>query len=258
MNGPESFEIDAINVQIHADKYELGRSAARFVGQIIAQSIRDQESARVIFATGASQYEFLDALCALANVDWRRVTAFHLDEYLNLPVEHPASFRKYLQDRLFSLLPFGAVHLLDGNAADPQAECARYSELLTAAPIDLACIGIGENAHLAFNDPPADFAASALVHVVTLDTACRQQQVGEGHFASLDEVPQQALSLSIPAILRAHTISCVVPDQRKAAAVYCALRGPITPDCPASALRQHTHTHLFLDVNSASRIANDQ
>jgi glucosamine-6-phosphate deaminase len=241
-----------INIEVYTDKHQLGAAAAAFVTDIINQALQAKGAARVIFATGASQYEFLDALVNNTQVDWSQVTAFHLDEYLNLPVDHPASFRKYLRERLFNHLSFKAVHLLDGTADDAQAECRRYGALLAEAPIDLACIGIGENAHLAFNDPPADFETSALVHVVNLDDACRMQQVGEGHFPDLASVPTQALSLSIPAILQAKTISCVVPDSRKANAVHCALYGPQTPTCPASILRKHTNTRLYLDIHSAA------
>lgn len=251
----DQFEVNDVQVQVYATPDELGRSAARFVIEQIQQAVRQRGTARVIFATGASQYAFLDALVQGGSaLDWSKVTAFHLDEYLGLPQTHPASFRRYLQERLFSLLPFGQVHLLDGEADDPQAEALRYSQLLADAVIDLACVGIGENAHLAFNDPPADFETSALVHVVTLDEACRQQQVGEGHFPALDAVPSQALSLSVPAILAAQTISCVVPEARKAAAVRCALEGPIAPECPASALRLHKYVRLFLDHASASQL----
>ncbi|HLV35774.1 MAG TPA: glucosamine-6-phosphate deaminase [Spirillospora sp.] len=251
----DRFRVAGIDARVYNDKIKLGEAAAEHVANCIQDAIREREQARVIFATGASQYEFLAALVGKKDsLDWSRVTAFHLDEYLGLPEDHPASFRRYLRERLFDRLPFGAVHLLDGTAPDPQAEADRYSALLAEGPVDLACIGIGENGHLAFNDPPADFETSALVHIVTLDEACRQQQVGEGHFATFADVPTQALSLSIPAILRAKRISCVVPDRRKAAAVLCALEGPITPDCPASALRQHGHTLLFLDRESASNL----
>ena len=249
------FEVADVQVQVFADKNRLGQAAAGFVADRVRHAIAARGEANVIFATGASQYEFLDALVQIEDVDWSQVNAFHLDEYLGLPDTHPASFRRYLRERLFEHLPFGAVYLLNGTAPDPQAECARYAALLAKRTIDLACIGIGENGHLAFNDPPADFTTPNLVHVVTLDKACRQQQVGEGHFPSLDAVPKQALSLSIPAIMRAATISCVVPDLRKAEAVRCTLEGPVTPDCPASVLRRHDDCALFLDVDSASLLS---
>jgi glucosamine-6-phosphate deaminase len=251
----QRFTVHGIDVRVYPGKDALGVAAAEFVAGRVREAISARGEARVIFATGASQYEFLAALLREEGIDWRRVTAFHLDEYLGLPEGHPASFRRYLRERLFDRLPFGAVHLLDGNAADPEAESRRYAALLTAGEIDVACIGIGENAHLAFNDPPADFETPHPVHVVTLDEACRRQQVGEGHFAGVEEVPGQALSLSIPAILAARAISCVVPDARKAEAVRCALEGPLSPDCPASALRQHGDCHLWLDVHSAALLS---
>jgi glucosamine-6-phosphate deaminase len=251
----QRFIVQGIDVQVYPDKDALGAAAAGFVAGRVRDALSARGEARVIFATGASQYEFLAALLPAEGIDWRRVTAFHLDEYLGLPEGHPASFRRYLRERLFDRLPFGAVHLLDGNAADPQEECRRYAALLTAAEIDVACIGIGENAHLAFNDPPADFETPHPVQVVTLDEACRRQQVGEGHFAGVEEVPGQALSLSIPAILAARAISCAVPDARKAEAVRCALEGPLSPDCPASTLRQHRDCHLWLDVHSAALLS---
>lgn len=246
-----AFTADRLTVEIHPDKIGLSRAAADFVAGYIRRAIAARGSARVIFATGASQYEFLDALCAEPAIDWSRVTAFHLDEYVGIDPTHPASFRRYLQERLFSRLPFAAVHLLHGDAADPHAECLRYAGLLAAAPVDLACVGIGENGHLAFNDPPADFTTPALVHVVQLDEACRRQQVGEGHFPDLAAVPPQALSLTVPAILAATAISCVVPDARKAQAVRDTLEGPIDPACPASALRRHPDCRLFLDTPAA-------
>ena len=208
-------------------------------------------NARVVFATGASQYNFLDILCAAPAIDWSLVTAFHLDEYVGIAADHPASFRRYLHERLFSRLPFGAIHLLQGDAPDPVAECRRYANLLAESPVDVACVGIGENGHLAFNDPPADFHTSAGVHIVELDEACRRQQVSEGHFPSLADVPPQALSMTVPAILAARTISCVVPDARKAEAVRCTLKGPIDPACPASALRTHPGCLVYLDSASA-------
>jgi glucosamine-6-phosphate deaminase len=245
-------DVAGIDVQIFADKCALGAAAAGFVAGQLGRAIVARGEAAVVFATGASQYEFLDALREVGGVDWPRITAFHLDEYLGLPAHHPASFRRYLRERLFDDLPFGAIHLIEGDGADPAGECRRYGGLLARHEIDLACIGIGENGHLAFNDPPADFHAPELVHVVSLDAACRRQQVGEGHFAAIEDVPGQALSLSIPAIMSARTISCVVPDARKAEAVRCALEGEVSPRCPASVLRRHGDCHLFLDVHSAA------
>ena len=249
------FTVENIVVQVFDDKEALGRAAADFVATRLRQALTERGEATVILATGVSQFEFLAALRQAPGVAWTRVTAFHLDEYLGLPAGHPASFRRYLRERLFDHLPFGAVHLLAGDTPDPEAECGRYAALLAGQTIDVACVGIGENGHLAFNDPPADFSTPNLVHVVTLDEACRRQQVGEGHFAALEEVPPRALSLSVPAILAARTISCIAPDRRKAEAVRRALEGPVSPDCPASALRQHDACRLYLDVHSAALLS---
>jgi glucosamine-6-phosphate deaminase len=241
-------------VEIHADKDSLGAAAAEFVAGRLREAITSRGAARLILATGASQYEFLAALREQGAIAWPRVTVFHLDEYLGMDDRHPASFRRYLRERVFDHLPFGQVHLLAGDAADPAAECSRYAALLDEAPVDVACIGIGENGHLAFNDPPADFETTARVHIVMLDEACRRQQVGEGHFPTMADVPTRALSLTIPAILAARAISCVVPDRRKAEAVRCTLAGPITPACPASALRTHSDVRLYLDPESAALV----
>ena len=248
------FRVDTIDVRVFPDAGSLAVAAAAFVAGRVRDALAACGQANVIFATGASQVAFLAALVRLEGPDWQRVTAFHLDEYLGMSADHPASFRRYLRERLFDRLPFGAVHLLAGDAPDPGAECARYEALLRDRQIDLACVGIGENGHLAFNDPPADFATRELVRVVTLDEACRRQQVGEGHFPTLADVPTQALSLSIPAILAARIISGVVPDARKAAAVRRALEEDVSPWCPASALRRHGDCTLFLDTQSASAL----
>jgi len=249
------FQVEGVYVQVFTGKPTLGAAAAELVAARLRQAIAGHREANLILATGASQYEFLDALRRTEGVDWTRVTAFHLDEYLGLSPQHPASFRRYLRERLFDHLPFGATHLLEGDAADPVQECHRYASLLAGRTVDVACIGIGENGHLAFNDPPADLSTPDLVHIVSLDEACRRQQVGEGHFATLEDVPRQALSLTVPAILAARTISCVVPDRRKAEAVRSALEGPISPLCPASALRQHKDCYLYLDGDSASLLS---
>jgi glucosamine-6-phosphate deaminase len=187
-------------------------------------------------------------------VDWARTTFFHLDEYVGLPEDHPASFRKYLRERVQRPLTPGRFVFVDGTAADPQAECLRLEGLLREAPIDLACVGIGENGHLAFNDPPADFDTPRAYLVVDLDDACRRQQVGEGWFASIDDVPRRAISMSIPQILAAREILCVVPDARKAAAVHACVDGPVSPMHPASALQRHPKTTMYLDRESASQL----
>ena len=252
---PYNFLQLGINVRVFREKLQLGAAASTCVAESLRKALSQRGEANLILATGASQYEFLDALRLEKDVDWSQINAFHLDEYIGLTSQHPASFRRYLKERVFKYLPFKTIHLLQGDSADPEGEARRYAALIAACTIDVACIGIGENGHLAFNDPPADFNAGPLVHVQSLDLACRQQQVGEGHFLNIDDVPQKAITLSIPAILRAEMISCVTPDFRKAQAVRCALEGPLSPKCPASALRNHQNCHLFLDLHSASLLS---
>ena len=207
-------------------------------------------------ATGASQFEFLEALTSNGAIDWTRVEMFHLDEYLGIPPEHPASFRRYLMERFIRPTGITRYHLLDGTA-DPETVVRQAGAALRAAPIDCAFVGIGENGHLAFNDPPADFEATDPYLIVELDEACRRQQVGEGWFASLDEVPQRALSISIRQIMDAREIVCVVPDERKAAAVQRCLEGPVSPDAPASILQTHPNVTVYLDAASARLLRSD-
>ncbi len=239
--------------QIYPNADDLAAAATEFVVKRIRDAVAHRRVARVVFATGNSQLDFLERLLQ-ADVPWDKIIAFHLDEYVNLSETHPASFRLYLREKLFSKVSMREVHLLNGNAEDPYAECERYTALLNAGPIDLACVGIGENGHLAFNDPPADFETNEWVHVVELDDACRTQQVGEGYFASVADVPPRALSMTVPAIMKAASISCVVPDQRKAEAVAAAILGPLTPDCPATILREHKNCRIFLDAESGGRL----
>jgi glucosamine-6-phosphate deaminase len=240
-----------MRISVHADAAALGAAAAAEVAAVIAEAVQARGRARIIVATGASQFTFIDALVARTDVPWAQVDAFHLDEYVGLPLSHKASFRKYLQERLFSKVPIGSALLLDGEA-DPADVLAAANAAISAAPIDVCCCGIGENAHLAFNDPPADFETEQPYLVVNLDEACRRQQVGEGWFGGLDEVPAQALSMSVRQILESRHIFCMVPDQRKAAAVQAALEGPVTPEVPASILQTHASMRLFLDPASAS------
>ncbi len=236
------------------DKLALGQAAAAYAAEGLRRALAARGAANLIVATGASQFEMLQALTAAPGIDWRRVTAFHLDEYLGLPVTHPASFRAYLRQRFVAALPapLAAFHEVDGEAPDPAAECRRLGDLIARHPTDVACVGIGENGHLAFNDPPADFDAKAAFHVVPLDEACRRQQLGEGWFPTLEDVPTRAISMSVPQILASGRIVCTVPDARKAIAVRDAVEGPFTPLCPASALRTHPDCVLFLDPASAA------
>ncbi len=233
-------------------KREAGRRAAAAGAETLRRALREGGKANIILATGASQFEMLEALVQEA-IDWSAVTAFHLDEYAAMPVSHPASFRRYLQERFVERLPqpLRAFHWINGEG-DLQAECRRLNAIIARHPISVAFIGIGENGHLAFNDPPADFETEAPYLVVTLDEACRRQQLGEGWFPTLDDVPRQAISMSIRQILKSQQVVCTVPDLRKAAAVRAAVKGPVTPMVPASILQQHPRTTLFLDPDSAS------
>jgi glucosamine-6-phosphate deaminase len=241
-----------VEVRIFDSKQDLGRAAAESAATAIREAIVRAGEARVIAATGASQFEFLDALTAVAGVDWSRVAMFHLDEYVGLSDTHPASFRRYLRERIVERVHPRAFHFLAGDAADPAAECRRVGALLARAPVDVAFVGIGENGHLAFNDPPADFSTEEPYLVVELDEECRRQQMGEGWFASLDEVPRRAISMSVRQILKAREVSCVVPDARKARAVRDCLEGEVSPLRPASILRTHPATTVYLDRDSAA------
>jgi glucosamine-6-phosphate deaminase len=248
-----AFSADSLKVGVYESGAALGRAASDFTASELDSAVRKFGSANLILATGASQFAFLEALKKDRSVDWPRITVFHLDEYRGMSDRHPASFRKYLRERILDEVRPSAVHFLSGDAPDAEAETARYEALLKGHPVHVACIGIGENGHIAFNDPAvADFQDPRLVKIVGLDEACRRQQLGEGWFRTLDDVPAQALSLTIPAIMRSRVISCAVPDLRKAAAVRDALLGPIHPACPASILRRHPNARLFLDLQSAS------
>jgi glucosamine-6-phosphate deaminase len=240
-----------VQIKTYVDRSALSRAAARLAAEGLRRAIHDQGQARIVAATGASQFEFLDALTAAGDVDWSRVEMFHLDEYVGLPLSHPASFRKYLLERLIGKVGITRYHLLDGES-DAASVAARVGRELAGAPIDLAFVGIGENAHLAFNDPPADFDTGTPYLIVTLDEACRQQQVGEGWFATVADVPSQAISMSVRQILKAREIICIVPDARKAPAVKACVEGDISPTAPASILRTHDNTTLYLDRESAS------
>ena len=241
-----------MRLSLEADQRALGREAAGLGGTAIREAIAAQGHAAIVLATGASQFEMLEALCQRTDIDWSRVTAFHLDEYINLPETHPASFRRYLRERFLAHVPtIGTLHLIDGNAVDLDGELARLNRLIEPLAIDVVFAGIGENAHLAFNDPPADFDTEAGFKVVTLDDACRRQQLGEGWFPALDAVPHQAISMTIRQIMRGQLVVLSVSGERKASAVRDALAGPVTPLCPASILQQHPNCHVFLDPPAA-------
>jgi glucosamine-6-phosphate deaminase len=240
-----------MRVRTFLDRQTMSRAAARAAALAIRGAVDARGGARIVAATGASQLDFLEALTSAPDVRWRDVEMFHLDEYVGLPLEHPASFRKYLLDRLVARTAIPRCHLLDAER-DPEATARRVGAVLAERPADVAFVGIGENGHLAFNDPPADFVTEIPYIIVTLDEACRRQQVGEGWFASVADVPSQAVTMSIRQILKAREIIAVVPDARKAAAVAACLEGAVTPMAPASILRAHPNTTLYLDCDSAA------
>ncbi len=244
-----------MNLTICRDAKEMGRRAAADAAERIRTAIHDRGRANIIVATGASQFEVFAALVEAKGIDWPKVVGFHLDEYLGLPMTHPASFRRYLKERLVDRVPIGEFHYIDGEA-EPEGECRRVGELISAAEIDAALVGIGENGHLAFNDPPADFQIERPYLVVDLDEACRRQQLGEGWFPTFDDVPRQAISMSIRQIMKSRSIICSVPDRRKAEAVRAAVEGPVTPQVPASILQQHPQAMLYVDQPAAELLAN--
>jgi glucosamine-6-phosphate deaminase len=241
-------------VKIFQNKKSLSIAAAECASATLRRVIHDRGQGRIVVATGTSQLDFLDALATSPDIDWQRVEMFHLDEYVGLPITHPASFRKYLLEKFIHKAGIAHYHLLDGEG-DVDEVIRQVGTALKSAPVDVAFAGIGENAHLAFNDPPADFDTHEPYLLVELDEACRRQQVGEGWFASISEVPRQAISMSVHQILHAREIIAVVPDARKAHAVKLCVEGEITPMAPASILRTHPAATLYLDSESASQLS---
>ena len=241
-------------LKVFNERVSLGSAAAEQAATAVRRAIRDHGQARVIAATAASQLEFLDSLTKEPDIDWQRVELFHLDEYIGLPITHPGSFRKMLLEQLIQKTGISRYHLLDGDADVPDV-VRRASAALASAPVDIAFVGIGENGHLAFNDPPADFETQEPYLIVNLDEACRLQQVGEAWFSDISQVPTQAISMSIRQILKAKEILAVVPDTRKAQAVKACLEGEISPNAPASILRTHPNATIYLDQNSAALLS---
>lgn len=243
-----------LQVKVYESRTDMGQGAAAAVAARIGQVLATQPVAHMVFAAAPSQNEFLDALVATPGIDWSRIVAFHLDEYRGLPEHAPQRFATYLNQHIFARVPFRTVHFLNGNA-EPAAECRRYGELLARHPLHIACIGIGENGHLAFNDPPvADFHDHAAVKVVELDQRCREQQVHDGCFPTVDAVPTHALTLTIPAIMAAQAIFCMVPGPTKQEAVQRTLNLPVSTECPATIMRTHKDAALFLDRAAAQLI----
>jgi glucosamine-6-phosphate deaminase len=248
-----------MRIEIAADRPSMGKQAAEAGAELLRRQIEQRGSANIIVATGASQLEVLAALASQPGVAWQHVTAFHLDEYIGLPITHPASFRKYLWERFHRTLPvpLKAFHYIDGES-NAQVECRRLAALIQDKTIDVAFVGIGENGHLAFNDPPADFNTRDPYIIVNLDDACRRQQLGEGWFPTFEDVPKRAISMSCRQILQSTHIICSVPDRRKAPAVKNTVEGLVTPDVPASVLQQHPQTTLFLDREAAGLLSRGQ
>jgi len=250
----KELRVNNLTVEVHESREELGKVAAALTASLIRKLLAEKQEISMVFAAAPSQNEFLAALAEMPNVEWNRIRAFHLDEYLALPSEAPQRFSRYLQKHIFGRVPFMEVHYIDpGRGEAPEEICARYRRLLDRYPLGIACIGIGENGHIAFNDPPvADFQDPCKVKVVRLDEACRKQQVNDGCFSTLGQVPTHAITLTIPAVMAAQAVVCVVPGERKRKAVYQALRGEISTTCPASILRTHPQARMFLDRESAS------
>jgi glucosamine-6-phosphate deaminase len=242
-------------VKVFNNRDSLGQAAAEQAAAAIRRAIAAKGQARIVAATAASQAEFLDALTRAPDINWTKVEAFHLDEYIGLPITHPGSFRKMLLEQLVRKTGIANYHLLDGDAPDPAEVVRRVGRELASAPIDIAFLGIGENSHIAFNDPPADFETEDPYIIVGLDEACRQQQVGEAWFADISQVPQRAISMSARQILKAREVLAVVPGPRKAEAVKASLEGPISPMTPASILRTHANATLYLDKASATLLS---
>lgn len=253
MSTAPDFVVGDLRVRVFDTVDDLAFAAAYDVAGAVNRAVEDRGEANVMFASGLSQVAFLDALVARPDVDWTRVAGFHMDEYVGMAPDHPASFRRYMREHVVARVQPAEFHELRGDAPDVDAEIERYTKLLEAHPLDVCCLGIGENGHLAFNDPPiADFDDPVDVKVVDLDERCRAQQVGEGHFPTIADVPPRALTVTIPALLRARTVVVVVPEARKAKPVHDALDGPVSTDCPASILRRHPHATLYLDAGSSS------
>jgi glucosamine-6-phosphate deaminase len=240
-----------MRLRVFEERNSLGKVAAEQGAEAIQKAIREKGKARIIGASAASQFEFLEALTATPGIDWARVELFHLDEYIGLPMTHPASFCRFLQDRLISKTGITQYHLLDGEK-DPAEMIRRTNEAISASPIDMAFVGVGENGHLAFNDPPADFVTEEPFIVVNLDEACRRQQVGEGWFPNLEAVPTRAISMSVRQVLKSKEILAVVPGPKKAPAIKACFDGPISPNAPSSILRTHPNTTIYLDRESAA------
>jgi glucosamine-6-phosphate deaminase len=250
-----AFAVDKLQVKIFSNRRGMGKAAGQSVAEKMKEILKERKALSIVFASAPSQNEFLEELSQSSGIHWNKVTAFHLDEYMGLSTDAPESFGHFLRVKLFEKVRPGNVYYLNGMAEDLEAECKRYAGLFKNHPLDVACIGIGENGHLAFNDPPfADFQDPLIVKIVELDIVSRQQQVHDGCFRSFQEVPKKAITLTVPAILSAKFIYCMVPGPTKAKAMERTLQGPISTSCPATILRKHDDAVLFLDKDSAKLV----
>lgn len=245
-----------METQVFASRNEMGAAAGADAERQIIDLLAGQDRVRIIFAAAPSQNEVLEYLVRSTQIDWNRIDVFHMDEYIGLPAEAPQAFSRFLCDHLFDQVQPAAVHLINGNI-DPQEECRRYSDLIRQAPIDIVCLGIGENGHIAFNDPPvADFNDPEIMKPVELDEVCRQQQVNDGCFERIEDVPTHALTLTVSALMAGKHLFCTVPSATKKEAVRNTLTGPVTTECPASILQQHADCRVYLDEDSAALLNN--
>ena len=253
----KEFYKDKLRVMIASDRDGMGKAAAADIGVAILEKLAQKDRINMIFAAAPSQNEVLSHLTAYEDIDWSRIDGFHMDEYVGLPRDlADRSFGTYLKENIFGKVPFGSVNLIDATATDKEAECARYAQLLAENPVDIVVLGIGENGHIAFNDPPvADFEDPKLVKIVKLDEKCRNQQVHDGCFANLDLVPTHAITLTCPALFAGDHLFCIVPAATKAAAVKRTLEGPISEECPATVLRRHASARLYLDGDSSKEVS---
>lgn len=255
MNFIRNFKKDNLEVFIYPDRDALGFNAAENVSKKIEEILKKKSEIRIVFAAAPSQNEFLKYLLQKENIDWSKITAFHMDEYIGLREDSDQLFSKYLKDHFFDKIKFKKINYINPQNENVISECKRYSDLISENPIDIVFMGIGENGHIAFNDPPvADFDDPEIVKIVELDEACKQQQVNDGCFKNINEVPKQAFTLTIPALMSAEFLSVVVPGKNKAEAVKKTLTGKIIEDCPASILRKHENAILYLDPDSAGKI----
>ena len=245
-----------MRIIVKEDKVEVGKEAAGIAYNAIAKAIEEKGEANIIAATGASQFEFFESLTSMRDLDWSKVRMFHLDEYVGISIEHPASFRKYLKERFIDKAGIKEYYFLDGDVENLGEEVGRLNNIISKHKIDIAFVGIGENGHLAFNDPPADFEEEKPYIIVALDEKCKKQQMGEGWFKTIDDVPKQAISMSVKQIMKSEIILCTVPDRRKAEAVHICMDKEISPQYPASILRDHKECYLILDKDSASLLEN--